>query len=94
MKLSTEEILQEPLPAYIQVASKVSDNGTQRPDCQALVAGDRDVVFSSFDQRGQAYVASCLPNDFIAVAMKSRGQLCPGKVPPELQTAMTSSLTK
>ena len=92
--LSAEEILRQAFPSHLQIGGNVGEDRAQGSDPQVSVAGNGNVVFSTFGCGSKPQVASRLSRDLVSVAAKGSGELCPGEVPRELQAGMTSSLTR
>jgi hypothetical protein len=66
----------------------------QRADAQFLVSGEGDVVLPSFERGGQAYMASGLAGDLVAVRSEEGSELLTVQVAWKLHAGMTSSFTR
>jgi hypothetical protein len=66
----------------------------QRAHAEFSVRGDGDMVLPSFEDGGQANVASGLAGNLVAVRSEQGRKLLPVQVVREFQAGITSSFTR
>lgn len=77
----------------LKVVRHFGENGRERPDSEARVDGNGEVVFA-LQLGGEAQMAPCLPRDRVPIHGESPGKILTGQIARQLHAAITSSRTR